>query len=440
MKQVQANFGSRPQHRRCVSNGLRIRWFAAALMAGLLYIVAPLNADKPNEDGTLFMAHKVYTMAGDAISPGQVLVVDGKIKAVGESVLIAGTNPTVVKLGEDSVLMPGLVDAYSQTGLGADGTDEITDELTPRFRAASSIDLEKRELKRQRESGTTTMCVCPGRQNVVAGISAIVKTAETDKSTLLTDNGPLVATMCSDPASRNFSRARPDSIYVRQPTNRMGVVWILRNTFDKAKRGSDDPKLVPIKEVLDGTRPLMMYARLSYDLNTVGTLADEFGLKPVVVGGHESYKVKETLAERKYPVILDRIGTGDVRGAEGSELCWNVAGILDEAGITFALSGNDLLEQARFAVRHGLDRDAALAAITSTPASILGIEKQVGSIVVDHDADLIAFSGDPLETTSSIRFVMINGEIVSGEILAGENMTEDNKAETKNNSEKLDKE
>ena len=192
----------------------------------------------------------------------------------------------------------------------------------------------------------------------------------------------------------------------------MGVVWILRSTFDKSQREdqASNKKLEPVRQVLKGERPVMMVCRLSYDMTSVATLADEFGFSPILVGGQETYKVRETIAELNYPVILQRTSVDQVIGAEGSELVWNQPGVLADAGITFALSGNDLLEQARFAHRHGLDAEQALAAVTSTPAALLGLEKRVGSIQVGADADLIVLNGEPLEMTTSIRQVIVDGE------------------------------
>jgi imidazolonepropionase-like amidohydrolase len=149
---------------------------------------------------------------------------------------------------------------------------------------------------------------------------------------------------------------------------------------------------------------------MSYDINTVGTLADEFGFKPILVGGEEAYKVKEELVERKYPLVLKYDNPGTTRGAEGSELCWNNPGILADAGLTFAIAGDNLLEKARFARRFGLDANVALASITSTPAEIIGVSDRVGKIAAGYDADLLALSGEPLELTTSIRWVMVNGK------------------------------
>ena len=309
-------------------------------------------ADDNESTATLYKASKVYTMDGDPISPGQVLVVDGKIKAVAKSVDLGGIEADTIDLGENSVLMPGLVDAYSQTPLSSTGMDEITSEVTLDFQAIHSIDWDKNALRRQLEEGTTTVNASPGTQNVLGGTAAIVKTMDHGESVLVED-GALVAAMCSDPASRNFSRSRPDSIYIRQPTNRMGVVWILRNTFNKAKRSTDKNAYTKLKESVASDRPLMMVSRMSYDIVTVGSLADEFGFKPILVGGDEAYKVKEELVERKYPLILKYDNPGSTRGAEGSELCWNNPGILAEAGLTFAIAATTCLKRPASRVDSG---------------------------------------------------------------------------------------
>ena len=382
-------------------------------MASMAIVSAALTsstlAADDDSSAKLYKASKVYTMDGEPLSPGMVLVVDGKIKSVTESVDLGGAEVETIDLGENSVLMPGLVDAYSQTPLSSAGSDEITSEVTLDFQAIHSIDWDKNALRRQLHSGTTTVNASPGTQNVMGGTAAIVKTMDHGESVLVED-GAMVAAMCNDPAARNFSRSRPDTIYVRQPTNRMGVVWILRNTFNKAKRSTDENEYTKLKESVAAKRPMMIVSRMSYDIVTVGTLADEFGFKPILVGGEEAYKVKEELIERKYPLVLKYDNPGTTRGAEGSDLCWNNPGILAEAGLTFAIAGDNLLEKARFARRFGLDADVAMASITSTPAEILGVSDRVGKIAVGYDADLIALSGDPLELTTSIRWVMVNGK------------------------------
>ena len=370
----------------------------------LLAVAAPAFAES-----TLYKAATVYTMTGDPLSPGQVLVTDGKIAAVGQNVRVP-EDAMVVDLGQAS-LLPGFVDAYTQTGL-AGGTDEFTSEITPDFCPALAIDWTDRGFLEARTDGTTTLAICPGTENVIAGCSCLAKTVGDAEARMLQQDAALFISVCSDPSRRNGSRGRPDGLYNRLPTNRMGVVWILRNTFDKVRRGRDVASRELLETGLAGQRPLMAVARTSHDITALLTIGEEFDFAPpVIVGGQEAYKVTDELAAAGLPVILGPISTDGGAGPERTEMAWNQAGLLSEAGITFALSGGNLLEQARFACRFGISPSEALTAITKTPAEILGVGDRVGSITPGMDADMVVVDGDPMEFTSPIRSVIVNGQL-----------------------------
>jgi imidazolonepropionase-like amidohydrolase len=89
----------------------------------------------------------------------------------------------------------------------------------------------------------------------------------------------------------------------------------------------------------------------------------------------------------------------------------NVPGKLAEQGIEFCLAGENLLDQARFATRFGLDAKVALEAITLGPAKAIGQSERIGSIVIGKDADLVALSGEPLKPTSGVVWTMVDGKI-----------------------------
>jgi imidazolonepropionase-like amidohydrolase len=364
----------------------------------------------------IFKAGRVITIAGDDLSPGAVWVKEGKIAGVAAEFEIPGAE--IFDFGPSSVLMPGLIDAYSQAGLSSSTRDERTNEVTPTFRVHQAIDWKSRSLRQAMAHGITTACITPGTENVFAGIASIVKT---DRSEILQGDGPLVANLCSDPTRGNRARQRPDSIYVRQPTNRMGVVWIIRSSFDRAKANQDesaDPDhLDPLREVVAGTRNLLMISRTFPDMETAFKLGAEFSFKPVIVGGQESFKMIDRLVSEQAQVILTPVPTGSTSGIERTEICLNRAGQLAAAGVPFCLSGTDLLLEASFAVRHGLDPQQALAAITISAARILGINDRVGSLEVGKDADLIVLNGDPLELTTRLQHTLIGGRRVGDSVL-----------------------
>ncbi len=374
-------------------------------MFSMLLVVMTGSADAQT---TLVKAGTVHTMNGKSFSPGAVLIVDGKIKAVGKS--LNAENATVRDLGENSVVIPGMVNAYSQAGLTTAQSDERTNEITPNFTVIDGINWKSLDIKQRLMSGTTTSCVSPGTANVIGGITCVIKLAGDPKQRVVAKDGALVVNLCSDPASGNRSRSRPDSIFIRQPTNRMGVVWMLRNSFFKSGQ-PDESELKPVREMLANERKAYVISRKDHDILSIYNLAKEFPFQPIVVGGQEAYKIADVLAEKKTPVLLGPL-LKSTSGPERSEMCWNQAGILSKAGVEISLTGRDLLSQIRFAHRYGLEKEKALEAVTTSPAKILGLQERVGKIAVGMDADLVAFDADPFELTSEIQFVMVDGKTI----------------------------
>jgi imidazolonepropionase-like amidohydrolase len=149
------------------------------------------------------------------------------------------------------------------------------------------------------------------------------------------------------------------------------------------------------------------------DILEVVEFAQRSGMKPVILGGDEAWLVAKDLAKAHVPVILDPL---DDLPADYDRLASSLenAARLHNAGVRIAFSSGDT-PQARLtrqlagnAVAHGLPWDAALAAITSTPAEIFGLATR-GRIAVGQVADLVLWSGDPLEVSTLADQVWIAG-------------------------------
>lgn len=390
-----------------------------------LFIFATLFfvSDSIADDGVLIRAKHVLTMEGKTLEPGAVLVRDGKIAVVAEGIEAQG-----VKVIDTDWLMPGLVNAATSLGI-AGGTSEISSEVTPDFDTVAAIDFQSRDMREAIDEGITTAHVLPGTQSVFSGFSAIIKTSGSGPNLslprIVLGHHGLTVALSSDPTSFNRSRSRPDSVFVRQPTNRMGVVWILRTSFHKTTQkqmavGFDESSQKILQQVLAGTLPVFTVSRKDVDIQSGFQLQDEFGFKPIIVGGDEVYKIMDVIQERKptiiYTAMINAANSRELRGTEGTERRFNVVGRLATAEIPFCLAGEKLMDQARFATRFGLDRMVALESITSRSAKALQQDKLVGSIAVGKDADLLAFNGDPLEFTSSIQWTMVDGKIIDTNI------------------------
>ncbi len=359
-----------------------------------------------HSDDIVIKAAKVYTQTGAPLSPGMVRVRDGKIAEVAAEVAVP-PGAKLIELGQGA-LIPGLIDAHTNMGIDG-GASETTREVTPNFHAIDGVDWNARAFRFARAEGTTTVAVAPGTDNVFGGLSSIVKTNGPADRRVLAKDHALVITIASDPASGNSARNRPDSIYARQPTNRMGVIWILRSELSRCKAGEP----CAMRDALDGKKPVVCVSRLDCDIQAALRLQHDYPMKLTIAGGHEAYKVKAELVAAKVPVLLSKLSTTSGSGPENSEAIFNNAGMLHEAGVPFAITGGQLLEQARFAARNGLSKEAALASITAAPAKLLGIDARVGTIAVGKDADLVALTGDPFDFTSAVRWTMCDGVLHS---------------------------
>lgn len=386
--------------------------FFAALLVLLSSIAFGQDKDQPISH-VLIRAKHIYSPGCVWGEKGEVFISGGKIKYVGPSINIEG--PLTV-LEVDS-LMPGIVDAYSSIGLSG-GSSEVSREITPEFDTYSAIDWSSRDFVEAVGEGITTVQVIPATESVFSGLACIVKSAGELKQRSITNSGNAVLAVCSDPTSRNRARSRPDGVYVRQPTNRMGVVWIIRSSFNRIRSGGKvegaDPTASSImKEILDGKRKSLAVSRTDYDIRSALDLGDEFGFQPTIYGGDEVYRIIDEFKKRKGKVVYTALArsASTNRGNEGTALRWNVPGKLLEADVPFCLAGDALLDQARFAVRFGLTPEQSLAAITLRPAEMLGLSDRIGSIAAEKDADLVAFNGDPLQPTSGISWTMVDGKI-----------------------------
>ncbi len=316
---------------------------------------------------------------------------------------------------------------------------EHASEVTPHRLVIDSVNLFSNDFERLMKGGVTTVYVTPDSANVISSRGAIVKTGGPLDGRIVERASAVKATMGSDPSRRGRRNnlppyyGPPPTFHTRRPTTRMGVEWVFRKAFYDAKRaraglalhGADMPPteaLPVLQQVLDGEIPLRIQARMQHDIFTALRLADEFDLKFTLEEATEAYRCLPQLEAAGIPVIYGPIymtPTGWRRfSGEGDKPCLDTAARLARAGIKLALTAQELrdeeglVRQGMFAVRNGLSPEAALRAITATPAELLGLSEQIGIIAPGAAADLVAWSAEPFDATSRPLLVMIDGRVV----------------------------
>jgi hypothetical protein len=391
----------------------------AILVAALLLVPALAGAQD-----FLIRGARVHT-AGDAgtLAGADVLVRDGRIAAVGSN-LAAPEGATVVE-AKGRPVTPGLFGGISQIGLEEVNLEPDTYDaelkltapawqhmwrpefdVTPAFNARSIV------LAVMRIEGVTWGTIAPlAADSVVVGQGAAV-----------TLDGRFDAAL---PGSRtlfvNWGSAAHDASGGSRAAQYMLFDQAIREVREPGTSGSA-ALLLPegraaLKAYLAGGRVVFLVNRAS-DIREVVRFAKARGMQPVIAGGAEAWVVARELADAGVPVLLDPLenlpNDFDRLGAR-----FENAKLLHEAGVTIAFSQTDSFhlrknrQLAGNAVAHGLPWEAALAALTSAPADIFGVGAARGRIAPGQAADLVLWSGDPLEVTTVAEQVWIAGNPVT---------------------------
>ncbi len=395
----------------------------------LLGLAASASLAQPLTDSEAERAHwtihaeKVYAAPGELLENATVNVEDGKITRLGSG----GRGDLEVY-----AITAGLVDASVRIDEGRRSVEESS-EIQSALSVAETLDPFSHLWQRQLRSGVTTAMVSPPDRNVVGGLSVVLKTggpASIAARTVAADVA-LCGAIGSSPSRGNHAVwGRPTDFFSRRPTTRMGVEWEWRRAFYDAALGrrngqAPDADARGLLEVLDGKRPLFVQAWATQDIRTAAFFVEEmaregFGqIRLVVDAAAEAWKEPAFLVRTGAGVVLPPFPHSGRGGPDQAFTAWNSATILHGAGIPLALSSHgaeapaDRLErQAGYAMRGGLPFDAALAAVTLTPARMLGVDERVGSIAVGKDADLVLWNGEPFEATSRVIGVLLEGRLV----------------------------
>jgi imidazolonepropionase-like amidohydrolase len=396
------------------------------LVAGLigLTVVQPTRAQQLAVRG-----ETVYTMAGQPIQDGVVLIRDGKIEQVGQASQIR--IPADYKIVTAKVVTPGLIDAHTVVGLAGYLNQphdqmqlETSAPMQPELRAIDAYNSRERLVEWLRNFGITTIHTGHGPGALISGQTMIVKTTEVASDNVILAPMAMIASTLGTTGLFQGGRS---------PGTKSKAIAMLRSELIKAqeyaakwdaapadKKPERNLHMETLAAVIRRQVPMLVTVNTAPDILTTLRLAKEFNLRVVLDGAAEAYLVSEQIKAAGVPVILH--ATMARAGGDTQNLSIETAAILRKAGIPVALqSGYEgyvpksrvVLFEAALTVANGLSLSEALATITIDAAKILGIANRVGSLERGKDGDLALFDGDPFEFTSHVVGVVINGQVVS---------------------------
>jgi len=391
---------------------------------------------------------KVVPVSGAPMDNATVLVSRGVITAVGTNVPIP-PDAWVIE-GKGLIVYPGLVDAFTDVGLAAPASGgggsaggegnarppiskgpEDRPATTPWRNAADEINLADARIEGWRSAGFTTTVSAP-KTGMFPGQAAVLDLAG-DRAGNMVVKAP-VAVPVSLQATGGF-RNYPGSLmgaiaYVRQ-------VWIDTNwsaqadaSYEKNPRGVERPRYdqstEALKEALQKHAVVLIPGNSSLEIRRALLLGEEWKLNNVIYGGQMGYEVAAELASKKVPVLVDlkwpeAPKDGDpedvpsLRTLRFRDRAPSSPAALEKAGVKFAFysdgiaTAKDILPAVKKSIDAGLSSDAALRALTLSPAEIFGVADVLGSIEKGKIANLVVTDGDLFDKKTKVKMVFVDG-------------------------------
>jgi imidazolonepropionase-like amidohydrolase len=400
---------------------------------------------------------QIVTVSGRPIARGTVVVRDGLIESVGETVRVPGDAQVID--GNGLTVYPGFFDTLTNLGFGAprpatpgqgapaapqtpqtqqqqaQSNSNYPDGLQPETVAGREIRAGDAQFETQRNAGFTTVLTV-NNTGIFQGQSAVINLAGDSVSGII-----IKSPVAQHVTFRTLGGGR-------YPTSLMGTFSALRQMLLDAqrlaemkrmyaanprgmKRPDADASLEALFPVLAGQMPVVFNANTEREIFRVLDLANEFKLKAIIAGGQEAGRpaVTERLKAQNVPVLLSLDFPRRTAAASTEadpeplqllrlrEEAPKTAARLQQAGVKFAFQSGgmrnvaDFITNAGKAVENGLQQDAAIRAMTLSAAEILGVENQLGSIEPGKIANLVVSRGDIFGKDKRVTHVFVDGRM-----------------------------
>lgn len=401
------------------------------MRASILIAILMVAAAIPVAAQTIAITNgTVYPVSSAPIPNGTVLIRDGVIAAVGARVNIPADARRIDATGK--VVTPGLINSVTELGvIEIDQVRDTRDEaakgsnnISAAFRVWEGLNPASTTFGPTRNEGITTAIIAP-RGGLVSGQAAVIDLVSGHAADMIR-KAPVAMVGQVDSPNGAGTGAHGELLgKLRVLLDDVKFYLTHRADYDRGATRTlsatrdDLEALIP---VVEGKLPLILEANRMDEIDAALTLAHDYNLKLIIVGGAEAWLSAERLAAAQVPVL-----TGAMSNIPSSFATLNQrqenAGLLRKAGVRVVLvatSGSDVTRfnarnlkyEAGNAVAYGMTHDDALRAVTLTPAEIFGLSDRIGSLQPGRDANVVVWSGDPFEFSTQVEHVLIRGREV----------------------------
>lgn len=391
------------------------------LIATLIALIASFTAASADVSAATVLIRNatVHTMSAAGTLRGtDILIADGVVSEIGANLSASGAQVIDAK---GQPVTPGFFGGITHLGIDEIGFDPSTEDsalktgmMRPEFDITTAFNPASTTLGVTRLGGVTFAAVTPGVGNgstIIAGEGAVMRldgNTSGQSRILLVELGGDANELAGGSRAAQFMLLRQALLEARTPN---------------ALLDGDERLLTPrgrqvLREFIEGAGLILFDVDRAADIRQALEFAKREKLRIAIAGGAEAWRVAAELATAKVPVFIDALedlpGSFDSIGATLEN-----AARLHKGGARFAftLGSTDphnvrkIRQTAGVAVANGLPWDAALAALTRVPAEIFSVGDRCGTIERGRRADLVLWSGDPLEVTSLAEHVFIDGRL-----------------------------
>lgn len=391
----------------------------------------------PGEDGPyLIKGGTIVNPGGQKLPNTDILIRNNRIVAIGAG---ATSNNAKVIDAAGKFIYPGMIDANTGIGLqeiGGFQTMNLRSEMgqfNPHMKALVALNVESEILGVTRMNGVTSVVTSP-TGGAISGQAALINTAgwtwedlAVTRSTGMMMNPPGLNGAGGGRGGRGgggggrggFGGGADPAAAARELAEFENFMTTAKTYHANRTAGTVKKDIIyeAMRPVFAKEMPAIVTANSETAIRNAVAFGDKWGIRVIISGGQDAWKVRKMLAEKNIPVIL-----GPIEQAPEDNVPYDAIyaqpGLLYDAGVKFAFStGNGsnarhVAFHAALAVAYGLPADGALKALTIWPAEMLGAEKEIGSIATGKLANLFITTGDPLDLRTQVVEVFIKGRQV----------------------------
>ena len=421
---------------------------SALLLVLFLTIALTVPAFAQNSPGVYAIKNaKIFTLAGQPIDNGTVVIRDGKIAAVGADAAIPGGAQVIDGSGLE--VYPGMFDPVTQIGLeevsavNATMDTEETGEFNPDVVAATAFNADSAHVDVTRAAGITEVLTVPGPLGgfgfggggeVIGGQASAVNLGgwnindmAINRSAAMEITWPSISTGSFDLTTFSFRQlpfAEAEKQYRKKMDGLADLIDKARHYAEARKNGSADNferdlKLEALVPVVEGKEPLLVVAFSARDIRNAVEFCEKQKLRMILAGAAEAWKVSDLLKKDNIPVIIGPVLSMPQSEDDPYDAAYTLGSVLYNAGIKIAFGSFNtsfsrrLPQYAGTAVAYGLPHEEGLKAVTLNAAQMLGLGDQYGTIETGKVANIVVTNGDLLELSTQVKYLFIKGQLTS---------------------------